>query len=333
LSSGIVVTGSSGFLGSAIVKELLKRKHEVVGIDIVPASKWMFASKLFKFHRMSVVSHKIYDIVEGKTVIHCGAKVPITRSSFAEYVTTNATGSYNIALGMPKKYIFISSSAVYGVPNRVIKEHTKYKPIENYGKSKLMAEGLLSMHHIMTDMPLTIIRPRTIIGNGRMGMMDFLFPRIMKNKPVYLLGDGKNKFQFLALDDLVSAIMKCIDLDYGFHIYNLGTDDYTTLKEDIEDTIVRVGSKSKVICLPKCSSWILRVIDNLGLSPMTRWHYDTISSNFVFDISIAEKELGWHPLYSNKLMLFSAYNWYSKHKGEGNTPHTKSINKKLLEWI
>jgi nucleoside-diphosphate-sugar epimerase len=328
----IVVTGASGFLGTELCKKLLDEGFIVTGIDIIEPS---FSRKDFRFKEIDVANYlnrkQLSRICKDKTVIHCAASVPITRVGAAGHVKTNALGTYFIALSKPKKIIFISTSAIYGIPKDIITEDTSPNPIEDYGVSKLIAESFLHGTKEWRESTV-ILRPRTIIGKGRMGMMDFLFPRIMKGKSVYLIGDGSNKFQLLSLEDLINAILLSLEVNQKYVEYNLGTDKFTALGNDIEELIRMVGSKSKIRHLPKFTRRILALLDKLNLSPMTKWHYETIFHDFVFDSSKAKRELNWEAWDSNIGMLVKAYNWYEMHKDDGgNTPHTKRLDKKLLE--
>jgi nucleoside-diphosphate-sugar epimerase len=332
--SEIVVTGCSGFLGTELCNKLLSEGFIVTGIDVVKPS---FKHKDFKFKDIDVSNFlnrkQLNRVCKDKVVIHCAASVPITRVGATGHFKTNALGTYFVALAKPKKIIFISTSAVYGIPKDIITEDTKFDPIEDYGDSKIIAENFLKLTQGWRESTI-ILRPRTIIGRGRMGMMDFLFPRIMKNKSVFLIGDGSNKFQLLSLEDLINAILFSIEKDVKFADYNLGTDKFTTLGNDIEELIHIVGSKSKIIHLPKVTRYLLGFLDRFNLSPMTKWHYDTIFHDFVFDTTKAQKELDWVAWDSNIGMLVKTYTWYEIHKDDiGNTPHTKKISKKLLEWI
>ena len=330
--SEIVVTGSSGFLGTALCQELSNLGYYVLGIDKVKPA-WTPRGMMFIKKDISE-SNSLRKHIENRIVIHCAASVPITRVGFLGHLKNNLVGTANVVKANPQKIIFISSSAVYGSPNGKIDDTTRFNSIEEYGNSKVLAELKLLINYRINKVPTIIIRPRTIIGNARMGMMDFLFPRIMKNKPVYLIGSGNNKFQLLSLDDLIDCIIKSITYNKkGYLELNVGTDIYSTLRKDIEFMISVVGSKSKVISLPKASRWILRVLDKLNLSPMTRWHYDTTFNDFEFDLSTVKRELGWIPNDSNASMLIDAYLWYAKGDKEGDTPHTKKLNKRLLEMF
>lgn len=337
--SKVLVTGSSGFLGESLCNRLVKDNTEVVGLDRISPPGYLrkkIKSVEGDIKNLSLINYLCKDV---DTIFHCAALVPICRASYYEYMFNNAINTMNLlilaSLNKVKKFIYISSSAVYGIPEGEITEHTRYKPIEDYGFSKMCAEYFCKATSNKQEyMNIIVVRPRTIIGENRVGMMDLLFPRVLKNKSVYIIGDGSNKFQLLSLRDCVKFLMKVYyNEDVVNEDYNIGTDKYTTLKEDLEKFISKVGSTSEVVCLPKFTSSILGILDKLRLSPMTSWHYKTIDKDFYFDISKA-KSTGWKPEDSNVDMLVNSYNWYKDNLDKLNgSVHKSKLKKRLLNWI
>ena len=91
----------------------------------------------------------------------------------------------------------MSSDMVYGYPKSIpIKNTHSKKPLGPYGKSKLKAENL-ALKAQKNGMPLTILRPRLIMGPGRLGIMERLFSSISHNKTVPIIGKGKNYYQMV----------------------------------------------------------------------------------------------------------------------------------------
>jgi nucleoside-diphosphate-sugar epimerase len=324
----VLLTGSSGYLGSYLSEKLVELGYDVTGLDIVANT-----NPDIKFIIADITNPKLR-IPITDIVIHAAAAVPITRLG-KELMTINSSGTlwmlYAAKLAKAKKFIYISSSAVYGSPRGIITESTPFDPIETYGASKEMAEYWCKIYRSQFNMDISIIRPRTIIGGHRAGMLDFLFSRVAKNKWIPMLGDGSNRFQLVDIRDLCDGIVKVMNSKLVSQDYNLGTDKFTTLRNDLQDFIDMVHSRSRLVSLPIGTRRLLKVLDRLDLSPMTAWHYDTIFNDFVFDISKAKKELGWEPKYSNRVSLFNSYiNASSK---EGNTPHTRGLKKSILDLI
>src|SRR5205085_251951 len=104
-----------------------------------------------------------------------------------------------------KRVVFVSSTAVYGVPEKhPIEEDDPLVGVGSYGESKIDAEGLCRVAAVET----TIVRPKTFIGPERLGVFEILFDWIREGRRIYVLGQGHNHYQLLAVEDLVDAIVR-----------------------------------------------------------------------------------------------------------------------------
>ena len=119
--------------------------------------------------------------------------------------------------------------------------------------------------------------------------------------------------------------------------FNVGSDRYRTLREDLEELCRIANTNSKVIGLPvslaTSSLWIL---DKLKLSPLAPWHYLTYHKPFYFDISKPMTELGWKPMYSNIEMLESSYNWYFDNKDKmsmSSSTHRSPVKQGAIAFL
>ena len=321
----VLVAGCSGYLGTEVCKELLKKGADIIGVDIVPSSLDIEFAKVNIASKSS--SHKLKKY-KPDVICNCAALVPLTRASYKEMMLVNALGAMNLARVHPWKLVHISSSAVYGAPKELIKDDTPLSPIETYGKSKAMAEMILRS---FIDINIVIIRPRTIIGESRIGVFDILFNRALYNRPIYIIGNGNNRFQLLSLEDCVDFIIRAIYDVRAIGSYNIGTDKYSTLRADLQEFLNRARSKSRIVSIPKSSKLLLKILDKLGLISLTPWHYMTIDTNFHFDISRAKK-LGWIPKHSNVDMLLSAYSSYVK-QIEGRSIQARKLSRRWLAWF
>ncbi len=316
-----LVTGASGFLGSHIVKKLVKDGHEVVSLDIIEDSE---LSKISEFYKIDI-SDKSYDYqkIFSKVgfVHHNAALVPLTKAG-KKFFNSNVEGTRNI-LNQSIKYnvehfSHMSSSAIFGEPekNKNV-NYNKYKPTSLYGYSKYLAEIEVIKNYnenVKNFKSCSIIRPRPVVGDGRLGIFEILFDWVSDNKKIPIIGDGNNKFQFAHTEDLVDvSIETSLRNISGF--FNIGTDKFNTLREDLNETFIKVGSKSRVIGIPKsiCKPSLF-VLDKLGLSPLSSWHYLSYSWEFHYDLKNTLKVLKWRPKYSNQEMISQAYNWYKKNK-------------------
>jgi nucleoside-diphosphate-sugar epimerase len=338
-----LVTGSSGFLGSAIVRKLISQGERVVSLDILEDNE---ISKVSEFYKIDVSNNfenykKIFENVD--FVHHNAALVPLTKAG-NNFFKANVLGTRNI-LNQSIKYSVghfshMSSSAIFGKPEKNHNvDYSKYNPTGIYGKSKYLAE--LEVKKKFNDQnkffkSCSIIRPRPIIGKERLGIFEILFDWVIDNKKIPIIGSGNNNFQFAHTDDLVDVSIETAKRNIS-GTFNIGTNQYSTLKNDLNNAFKLMGSKSQVVginrnlCIP-----ILFILDKLNLSPLSSWHYLSYDWNFEYDLDDAFKKLEWRPKYSNVEMICEAYKWYLENKmniSNNNSSHKSNVKQKFLKII
>jgi len=176
-----------------------------------------------------------------------------------------------------------------------------------------------------------IIRPRTIIGSGRLGIFQILHEWISEGRKVYVIGDGSQQHQYLHADDIVDFMLLLTEQRKP-GIYNLGTDRFGPLRENLEALIRHAGTRARVVGTPvRVAIGALRLLDVLRLSPLAPWHYLTYHKPFHFDISRAMRELGWRPRYGNVDMLIESYDWFLAHRNEATVDDVRSTHRKAVK--
>jgi nucleoside-diphosphate-sugar epimerase len=275
-----------------------------------------------------------------EVVHHNAALVPLTKSGL-KFWEVNVEGSRVAAQAAVdarvRAFIHMSSSAIFGVPEQCpITEMTPTKPAEIYGRAKLAGEEAVREEWGKAGLPLIVIRPRTILGEGRLGIFQILFDWIRSGHNVYVIGSGNGLFQFVHAHDLMDAYL--LALDHGKPgIYNVGTDRFGSVREALEHVIAHAGSGSRVKSLPEgLTIGTLRMLDLLGLSPLAPWHYLTYHKPFHFDVARL-LAMGWKPRYSNDEMFRESYDWFQKNydrlQAEKNaSPHRRPVRERLL-WL
>jgi len=265
--------------------------------------------------------------------------VPLTKSG-SKFWDINVIGSQiaaeEAAKAKVKSFIHMSSSSIFGVPEFCpITNKTPVNPFDIYGKSKLAGE--LKVKEICKEhkIPLIVIRPRTILGEGRLGIFKILFDWIKDNANIYVIGNGNIDFQFVHALDLMDFYMLALKLQQP-GVYNVGTDSFNTLRKDLEDLITYANSKSKVKSLPiGLTIGTLKLLDWLKLSPLAPWHYLSYHKAFHFDVTPL-LDMGWKPKYSNHKMLKESYNSFLNTDYEKNQSkqsiHRTPIKENIL-WI
>jgi nucleoside-diphosphate-sugar epimerase len=334
-----LVTGGSGFLGNLIARRLHARGERVRILDV-----WEDSSrpKEIEFVRCDIRDPAgVSRAMRGVEVVHHNvALVPLTKAG-KDFWGVNVEGSCiaakaAVAAGV-KIFIHMSSSAIFGVPRCPITEATPTAPVEIYGRAKLAGE--LAVREICgaAQLPLIVIRPRTILGEGRLGIFQILFQWIEEQRRIYVIGDGNQLFQFVHAHDLMDAYLLAMDANRP-GAYNVGTDRFGTLRGDLEKLIAYAGSKSKVTGLPAALTInTLRALDWLRLSPLAPWHYLTYHKPFYFDVQPL-LQMGWKPRYSNDEMFRESFDWFRHHQGRlvqeaAASPHRNKVKQRLLAWL
>ncbi len=335
-----LVTGGSGFVGSNIARRLVARGEQVRVLDIWRSTELPAAAEF--------VSADINDrptvarAMQGVDFVHHNvALVPLTKAG-NRYWTVNVEGT-QVALDCAKQagvkmFSHMSSSAVFGLPTIMpITNDTPRRPIEIYGRAKKAGEELV-MQTMADGFAACIIRPRTIIGTGRLGIFQILFEWIKDGANIYTIGKGDGLFQFVHCDDLSdTSIIACLDGKPG--VYNVGTDRFGTLKQDLEFLCAHAGTGSRVKHLPVgLTINTLRALDVMGLSPLGPWHYLTYHKPFYFDSEPVYRALNWRPQYSNRDMMCSSYDWFVQnqaalHVGKDSSAHKSPVKQGVLRIL
>jgi nucleoside-diphosphate-sugar epimerase len=326
--SRVLVTGGTGFLGTHLSATLARTGWEVVAADIHPPVDVIDYDFLELDVRDAAAVRKA--VAGCDVVVNNAALVPVTRSSYETYAAVNLGGTENVLAAAKKEGAYvahISSTSLYGVPPKVpIQPDTPFTPFEPYGRSKLAAERAVERERA-AGMIVSSLRPRTLLGPGRLGIFDVIFPRIQHGKTVPLFGRGDNQEQLLHVDDMCAAVLRAIELRSNGS-YNVGATEFGTVREDFEALLAHAGTGARLVGIPvPLLHGILRPLDLINQSPFTSWHYMTAHVPFYIDVSETMRELGWAPQRSNTQMLIDTYEWFLQ-RGEvrGESAHHRPLS-------
>lgn len=341
-----LITGGAGFLGSHLAQKLLAEDARVTIIDTAPLQDLDLIDKVI-FYKGDVRDKNLLSslIKEVDCIIHCAAALPLW--SRKDIWSTNVEGTKNVLDAVynfgKKRMIFISSTAVYGIPDRhPVYENGPLQGVDIYGKSKVEAEKICNSYR-EKGLIITTIRPKTFIGVGRMGVFQILFDWIKDGKKIPVIGDGKNKYQLLSVDDLVDFIIKVIKSSDAVanDTYNVGAGRFGTVEEDLVElfSFAKTGSAIRQTSANFIKFW-LRLFELIRLSPLYKWIYWTADKDSFVNIEKAVRQVGWKPQKSNAETLIETYAWYLRHweeyRGRHGIDHRSPWKQgilKIVKWF
>jgi nucleoside-diphosphate-sugar epimerase len=328
-----LVTGGSGYFGCALVRILRAMGRKVRVFDLNDTDD--------RPEDVEFIQGDIRDLqavrraCEGaKVVLHNVALVPLAKDK-PQFWAVNSQGTKNLLQASldsgVKKVVYTSSSAVYGVPRKNPVDDTVLPdPKEDYGRAKLEGETHCKAF-VEKGLDVSIVRPRTIMGSGRLGIMQILFEWTMQGRNLPVLGGGQNVYQFVHADDMANACILAGDRA-GPSTYNIGAEKFGTMRETLESLIAHAGTRSRVVSLPMAPMVAcMQVTSALGLSPLGPYHALMYGRSMYFDISRPKAELGWAPRYSNAEMFNESYDWYLAHREEVLSSHGASHHRSAVK--
>jgi UDP-glucuronate 4-epimerase len=271
----ILVTGSAGFIGANVAKALLERGDEVIGVDNFNdyydvslkeyRNKELEGYDNFKLYRINIENkeelEKVFKENKIDKVCHLAAQAGVRYSIDNPYVygTTNCAGFINVIhlskeAGI-KHFIYASSSSVYGDNEKVpySEDDIVEQPVSLYAATKRANELMAYTYHHLYDMNTIGLRFFTVYGPaGRPDMAYFKFANKMsKGDAIDVYNYGKDlKRDFTYIDDIVDGVLRAIDCDYNYEIFNLGKGSPDELGEFINLLEKYLGIKAKKNLLP-----------------------------------------------------------------------------------
>jgi UDP-glucose 4-epimerase len=270
----ILVTGGAGYIGSHIVKELLKQKYEVIVLDNLSTGNTIPCCKLYKGDITSVIDLiDIFTTNKIELVIHCAASLDITESieKPLEYYNNNVYGTLLLLRVMQQygvnKIIFSSTACLY--KDGLAKETDEVVGHNPYASSKLTCEDIIKYSGIK----YVIFRYFNVAGNDKQGKM--LIQRIKQGENITIYGndyetrDGTCIRDYIHVEDIAKAHIKAIEYlkDNDKGLFNLGTNEGYTIKEicDMAEIKYTIGSRRE-------SDVIISIADNTKAKEILKWY-------------------------------------------------------------
>jgi|TARA_B110000495_G_scaffold187744_1_gene187392 UDP-glucose 4-epimerase len=251
-----VVTGGAGFIGSRIVKLLVKEGNSVTVIDNLHTGKMENLDEVR--NEINFVKADIRNFEDmKKNIIDCDgifheAALTLVQESFTkqkEYNEVNVIGTENIFKIAQKKNIkvvFASSSSVYGDVKQIpIQESNLKKPINPYGITKLQDEQLAEKF-VKKNLQVIGLRYFNVYGIGQTGsyagVITKFINRLKENKNLIINGDGEQIRDFIFVDDIAIANIKAMKSNVKEGFFNIGTNIGTNIN-DLANMLIEISKQ------------------------------------------------------------------------------------------
>jgi nucleoside-diphosphate-sugar epimerase len=300
-------------LGSAVTSRLAGDGDRVVGVDLraVP-SRPRYHHVVGDVRDAGVLRAAFRD---ADAVVHCAAALPSYPAEQIRSVIVDGTRAVLDAARAAGvgRLVHISSTAVYGLPRQVpTGEDHPYAPVDTYSTAKADAERL-ALDHRGDGLVLPVLRPKTFLGPGRMGLFSMLFQWADEGRHFPVLGDGGVRIQMLHVADLVDAVATVLraPAEVADDTYNVAAAEFGTLREDFQAVLDAAGHGRRVVGLPPAPARAaLGLLERTGLSPVYGRLLHKLRSDSYVDIGKARRRLGFTPRRSNRDAILETFGWW-----------------------
>jgi len=320
----ILVTGGTGFTGAALTSELLSKGHDVVALD----NKLGIRDAELRESGAEVVVGSVTDqevvnrCMEGaEAVFHLAAAFRELDVPESHYDDVNVDGT-RIVLESAARYgatrfVYCSTCGVHGdVEDPPADEDAPITPADYYQRTKYEAEPLVSAYHGRDGMETVILRPAAIYGPGDPERFLMLFKWAAKGWfPMF--GDGRTLYHPLYIDNLVDALLLCLEPGRATgRAYLIADEEYWTIEELVRKVGEALDVDLKVRHLPITPLIVAghlteKVCRPLGITPpIFPRRVDWYRQNRAFDISRAKQELDYAPRVGIDEGLRKTGEWY-----------------------
>lgn len=327
----ILITGASGFIGSFIVEEALKRGFETWAAMRKSSSKEYLQDERIKFIELNLSSKdQLVEQLRGQAFDYVVHAAGVTKClNKADFHRINTEGTKNLVtalleLQMPlKRFVFVSSLSVFGAireqqPYEEIRETDTPQPNTEYGRSKLEAERFLDSLSSRTPFPYVILRPTGVYGPREKDY--FLMAQSIKQHSDFAVGYKRQDITFVYVSDVVQAVFLALEKGQSGRKYFLSDGEVyqsTTFSDLIHEELGRPWWIR--ITAPV---WVLRIVTFFGeyysrltgkITALNNDKYNILRQrNWRCDIQPAIDELGYHPEVDLKEGVRRAIKWYKE---------------------
>lgn len=321
-----LVTGATGFLGSALTTELLKRATAVrVLARDERKARTRFGDAVEVVVGGITNLARVREAVDGVEVIyHLAGHLyhPATPTDLYRRVHVEGTRVLLEACrnqNQLRRIVYCSTTGVYGVTgNSSASEDTPFAPTNPYEVTKLEGEQLALLAHTEHGLPISVARPGLVYGPGDLHLLG-LFSTI-KRGLFRVIAGGEAMLHPIYIDDLLRALLLCAEQpEANGRCYNLAGERAVTIRE-LAGGIARVLDRelpggSIPLWLANLASDVFALIPGLRgeRAPLTRSRVAFLTHSRIYNTSRAYVELGFQPIVQLEDGLRLAAAWYHKH--------------------
>lgn len=258
-----LVTGCAGFIGSTLTDRLLRDGYEVIGIDRFSD---YYSRDLKERNLSSAVKHPRFalleeDILDRETfpsvdyVFHLAAQAGVRASwgkSFEVYTRDNILATQRLLEFYKsqkiRKFVYSSSSSVYGDVELPMREDRMVQPVSPYGVTKLAAEHLCYLYWMNYGVPTVSLRYFTVYGPRQrpdMGINRFV-RAVLNGEAITVYGDGTQTRDFTYIDDIVEANILAAMSDVRGEVFNIGGGNRISVNDLIAAIEEATGKRAAV---------------------------------------------------------------------------------------
>lgn len=322
----ILVTGATGFLGSALVTELVKQQQPVrVLVRNERKAREQFGDAVTIIEGEITDTEQVRKAVDGATTIyHLVGHLYHPSVPTELYRRTHVEGTRIILEACKdqsqlQRFIHCSTTGVHGVTGKTpAAEDAPYAPTNPYEATKLEGEQLALKAHKEWGLPVSVARPGLVYGPGDLHLLGF-FTSIKKGRPC-LIDGGRSMLHPIYIDDMTTAFLLCAERPEAIgHSYNIAGDHPVSMRElsmAIAHSMGRALPKGDIpLSLANLASDVFALIPGFQgeRAPLTRSRVKFLTNSRVYSIERARHDLSFAPRVTLDEGMHQTALWYQKH--------------------
>jgi len=321
-----VVTGANGFLGSALVTELVKRQQPVrILVRDKEKARQQFGEAVTIVQGDITDAVQVERAVDGATTIyHLAGRLYHPSIPEELYHQTHVEGTRILLRACQgqtqlQRIVHVSTTGVYGITGETpADEEAPFAPTNPYEATKLEGERLALKAYQKQGLPVTVVRPGLVYGPGDLHLLS-LFVSIHKGL-FHVIAGGKALLHPVYIDDLLAAFLLCAERSQApGRSYNIAGERPVSVRELAIAIANPLGKElppgSIPLWLANLASDIIAVTPGMKgeRAPLTRSRVQFLTHSRIYDISRARSELGYSPKIGLEEGMELTAAWYYKH--------------------